>query len=311
MNTKKLSIIVCTFNRYVLLYRCLIKIESLIIDTKNIEVLIVDNNSTDETKSIAKNFCSKYTNWSYFFESNQGLSYARNRGAQEAKGEWLFYIDDDGVIGDKAIKEVFRTINEHDFKFFTGIVHMLDDGNTPKWFPYEWGNTLLKGKSIIRSLDLDYISGGIMIIEKNTFEDLGPFNINLGMNGSKIGYGEETDLEIKARKKNISLGINPGIILYHTVAQHKKNVSWILRASFSKGYYGSIINSQRLIQLPKIILSLILRITKNFIKSSFKILFDKEYYWQNYVIDNFSSFLAYLGSISAILKIINKDQPSR
>ena len=52
------------------------------------EVLVVDNNSTDQTRDIVEGFCERYpARFRYLFEPKQGLSYARNAGIADAHGE--------------------------------------------------------------------------------------------------------------------------------------------------------------------------------------------------------------------------------
>ena len=96
----KVSVIVCTFNRCKSLERAL---ESLVGSElpKSVqwEILIVDNNSSDETRSVAEKFCSTYpTRFRYFFEPHQGKSFALNSGIREGKGEILAFVDDDVTV---------------------------------------------------------------------------------------------------------------------------------------------------------------------------------------------------------------------
>ncbi len=61
------------------------------------EIIVVDNNSTDNTSAIVKAFIEQHAGLSirYVFETDKGLSFARNRGMVEAQGEILTYVDDD------------------------------------------------------------------------------------------------------------------------------------------------------------------------------------------------------------------------
>ena len=91
----KISVIVCTYNRAYLLKNCLRSLVDQLVETSTFEVIIVNNNATDDTEEVAKSFTEKYPNFRYIIEPNQGLSNARNRGYKEAKGEYVAYIDDD------------------------------------------------------------------------------------------------------------------------------------------------------------------------------------------------------------------------
>ena len=94
-----LSILICTYNREHFLKQCL---DSIIEQTeqtneKEIEVIIIDNNSSDNTKSLVESYNSS-TKISYYLENKQGLSHARNAGVQIAKGNYIAFVDDDAII---------------------------------------------------------------------------------------------------------------------------------------------------------------------------------------------------------------------
>ncbi|MGD8380729.1 MAG: glycosyltransferase, partial [Syntrophobacterales bacterium] len=91
----KISVIVCTYNRAELLGGTLRTLCHQTLDTSEYEVIVVDNNSTDNTREVVDEFCRRSSNVRYCFEPQQGLSHARNQGLQEAKGKYVAYIDDD------------------------------------------------------------------------------------------------------------------------------------------------------------------------------------------------------------------------
>ena len=59
------------------------------------EVLVVNNNSTDKTEEIVREYCRVHPRFKYVFESRQGLSHARNAGIAKATGDILAFTDDD------------------------------------------------------------------------------------------------------------------------------------------------------------------------------------------------------------------------
>lgn len=94
-NVIKISVVVCTFNRADILPLAL---QSLCEQTPHhdqTEIIVVDNNSPDNTRQVVDEFIEKYPNIRYCFEPIQGLSHARNRGWREARGEYVGYLDDD------------------------------------------------------------------------------------------------------------------------------------------------------------------------------------------------------------------------
>ena len=90
-----LSIIVCTYNREVYIGNTLAHLTTQTGDSSHWEAIVVDNNSTDNSAKIARQFIEEHTdfNFRYILETQQGLSYARNRGIAEAKGNLISFID--------------------------------------------------------------------------------------------------------------------------------------------------------------------------------------------------------------------------
>ena len=95
-----ISLIVCTYNRDKYIYSCLQKIADNGYPTQDYEIILVNNNSTDNTEQLCRKFGSDYpqVQFRYFNETNQGLSYARNRGIAAAEGDRLGFLDDDAML---------------------------------------------------------------------------------------------------------------------------------------------------------------------------------------------------------------------
>lgn len=91
----EISLIICTRNRAIKLQQCLIEIEK-IQTSKCFELIVVDNNSTDETFSVISNH-AKNSNipMRWCLETKKGTGAARNRGAAVAAADILVYLDDD------------------------------------------------------------------------------------------------------------------------------------------------------------------------------------------------------------------------
>ena len=94
----KISVVVCTYNRDVYLIRCLENLKNQDFNKREFEIIIIDNNSTDNTKTICLNFIEQNPelNIIYFLEEKVGLSHARNTGISKSSGLIISFIDDDG-----------------------------------------------------------------------------------------------------------------------------------------------------------------------------------------------------------------------
>ena len=102
----KLSIVIPTYNRATFIKAA---IESVLRQptVEDIEVIVVDDGSTDNTKDIVLGFKDKRIIYERF-EKNKGVNFARNKGIQLSSGEWIGYLDSD----DQYIENIFSTVLE-------------------------------------------------------------------------------------------------------------------------------------------------------------------------------------------------------
>jgi len=297
------TVIICTHNRCNILHHCLESFVTFGKLTQKYEIVIVDNASTDSTLNTVKSFQDKIPYLRYVIESKIGLSHARNRGALEAKGEWLFYLDDDAKLRESTLSEFCKVIDNYPFVLFTGIYKPWYINEPPKWLKGNLVSYILKGEKGIRPINEDYISGGIMGIKKSVLLNLGMFDSELGMKGDRVGYGEESDLQFKACQKNLPIGINTDMIMDHLVGLHKYNYKWFLTSSGIKSADAFRINPlNKKFQWWNIIISMLERSLKNFIRSTLHLFFKKDYFLVNWYIDNMAPMNGYFGIIKAKLK---------
>src|SRR3989338_4773452 len=107
------SVIIPVFNGARTLRACLNSV--LAQDYSNYEVIVVDNNSTDETVTIIHEFTERHDNFRYVFEKRKSIPQARNRGVAVAKGDIIAMTDSDCVVpADWLTKLVARITNDHE-----------------------------------------------------------------------------------------------------------------------------------------------------------------------------------------------------
>lgn len=99
----KISVVICTYNRAGLLKAALRSVCKQTLDTAKYEVIVVNNNSQDNTRSVVEEFSKRFSNLQYYMEPRQGLSHARNRGWQGTQGKYVAYFDDDCKIPERWI----------------------------------------------------------------------------------------------------------------------------------------------------------------------------------------------------------------
>ena len=301
-NNTSLSIIVCTFNRADLLNEAL---NSLVLQTadKNLfEVIIVDNNSTDTTRIVAKDYALKHSNFRYVFEEKQGLSHARNRGYQESTSDWISYLDDDAKASKNYVERMLHVIKNYNFDCFGGVYLPWYKYGKPKWYKDRYGSNGFKLKRTGILLN-DYASGGIIVFKRSVLEDFNGFSVSIGMSGGKIAYGEETKLQVKMRKKGYIIGFDPKLRIQHLVDHNKLKPSWYILSSFAKGR-DSWVTFELDVTLEivfRLIASTTLFFSLNLCIYTLK-LFTKGYYFQNWIIDLGTPIAVATGQLSSSIR---------
>ena len=111
-----ISIIIPTYNTDLYVSRCIYS--ALGQSYKNIEVIVVDDGSTDGTVDLIKGIQTPEPGYPilrrFYFEENRGAAAARNKGIREAMGSYIFFLDSDDYLAYDAIEELFKVMTEYD-----------------------------------------------------------------------------------------------------------------------------------------------------------------------------------------------------
>jgi len=111
MEQKLVSVIIPVYNVQDYLKRC---IESILMQSyTNLELILVDDGSSDESANICDFYEKKDSRVRTIHQENHGQAYARNRGLDIAKGEWISFVDSDDWIEPTMIETLFSIANAH------------------------------------------------------------------------------------------------------------------------------------------------------------------------------------------------------
>ena len=233
-NFPLVTVVVCTYNRAYILAECLASLVSQTTPLDQFEILVIDNNSTDDTHKVAAEFCDRVPDARVVFEPSQGLSHARNRGLAEAQSEWIAFIDDDAKAHPGWVASILSTIAKNDFDAFGGPYYAWHRfGTPPAWLPESFGTYL--GSPTYGPLGIHHIPGGNCAFKKQAVIDAGAFPVELGMAGHKCAYGEETLVFNRLKASGNRLGFVPDMRIDHCVLPHKYTLRWQLSSAFASG----------------------------------------------------------------------------
>ena len=104
----KVSLVIPIYNKAEWLDTCFHSILNQSIDHRNVEVLMIDDGSQDDSLKIMKRYADKYENFKWFTKENGGPAQARNLGIKNATGKYIMYLDPDDWLGTTTIKNVCK-----------------------------------------------------------------------------------------------------------------------------------------------------------------------------------------------------------
>lgn len=232
-----ISIVIASYNRSDMLYETLnTLLDQLAFQPpmQDLEILIIDNNSTDHTACVANEFVARDNRIRYVHETRQGLSHARNRGIAEARGDILVFLDDDVEVETGWLQALIQPLQIDES---IGVVggRVLPYGQpTPAWIPkkYYWIVGIIDYGTTPKFVN--YAPGGNMALRKSLFDELDGFDPSLGRNGGLSLGGEEVELQRRIMQKGFKIYYSPEGLIYHKIAD-KLNEEYILRFAYHEG----------------------------------------------------------------------------
>ena len=223
-----ISIIICTYNREKYIGPLLESIAKNDYPKNDYEILLVDNNCTDNTRAVCDAFAKQHVDvaFRYVVEPEQGLSAARNKGIKESKGDIIIYVDDDALVDSNYISSYAdHFANNPNTMAAGGPIEPLYETEEPKWMsPYTkalltaWMNY---GPKVCEYPKGRYPGGGNAAYRKEIFNKVGLFNTELGRKGTALLASEEKDIFDKMHTLGMTVLYLPTPVLHHIIPQTK------------------------------------------------------------------------------------------
>lgn len=243
-NKSGLTVAICTHNRCNDLR---ITLSSLMTSSQSFcdswELLVIDNNSTDQTIAVVKEF-ETLLPLRYIFEPQEGLSNARNRAIQEASLPFLVFTDDDVEIQPGWLAAYAQILCLHpELAFAGGKVIPSWMGIPPDWF-LDFAQSYLKGVAVwyeegdkgwYYSQEHEPFYGANVGFQISALLTLGGFDPRFGMTGSQLGVGEETIAIERLSKKGFLGAYIPSAIVRHRIYPIRWTRRFIFRYAVADG----------------------------------------------------------------------------
>ncbi len=238
-----ITVILCTYNRCRDLAKALDSVAaSRLPDWVEWEVVVVDNNSRDQTREVVKEFCGRNPGrFRYLFEPQQGKSYALNAGIREARGDVLAFMDDDVTVGSTWLQNLTAALSDSKWVGAGGRIVLQWPSSVPSWLSIDGphprhGFPGFDLGSEAKELPCPPI-GTNMAFRKSVFERYGGFRTDLGPSPSRAIPLTREDTEFGRRLISAGkhLRYEPSAVVYHPLPEANINKEYLLGRAFDKG----------------------------------------------------------------------------
>ena len=228
---RSVSVIIPTYNRGKILGTTIESCINQSYPKDKLEIIIADNNSSDNTKEVVKDWESRSeVKIRYLFEKEQGAHVARNSAAKISTGEILYFTDDDMIADRDAVSNIVKVFDmNYNVAVAGGKVLPKWEFEPPDWLLKYFKNGSLSlieksEKLIIAAYDIGIYSCHQAILKKVLFE-CGGFNPDI-VKEQLIGNGE-TGLNIKILEAGYNFAYVGDSVSYHIIPRSRMTQRYI------------------------------------------------------------------------------------
>jgi GT2 family glycosyltransferase len=238
----KISVIVPTYNRAQSLGRLIQSLDALNRgDLTEMEVLVVDNGSTDDTAKLLQRELARAHGFELkvFNERQSGKASALNLGLASAKGEIFLILDDDVVADHDCLIRHAEAHKSTDFDAVQGkILPGRDHDGRPADLARirEYNIPHIDYGDELR--DIRGLTGTNMSFKRKVFADVGLFDARLGPGAA--GFSEDTEYSMRIRNAGFKIGYTPHAIVYHELNPARYGREYNRMVEYRKGLSRSI-----------------------------------------------------------------------
>lgn len=253
------SVIVCTYNRSGLLRMTLDALAAQQVSTDiSWEVIVVDNNSRDDTRDVVDNARLAFPRLRYEFQGQQGLSHARNLGIERARGVYLLFTDDDVCPEPDWLETIVLAMQEEDCDACGGYIAPIWERSPPPWLTERFYGFLALKTDKDKQYDVHALAeapfGANMAFRRDVFDRIGNFDTKRGRIGNVLASGEEWDLFDRMLAKGMRIIFVPEARVHHRVEAYRTYrryfIRWRFQASRNEAETEGITGDRLLFGVP-------------------------------------------------------------
>ncbi|MBL7196918.1 MAG: glycosyltransferase [Candidatus Omnitrophica bacterium] len=224
----KVSIIVPVYNGEKTLSLCLDSLMDLDYPKEDLEIIVVDNGSTDETAKIIKQYPVKYV-----FEPHKGRARARNKGIKSTQGEFIAFLDADCIAHKDWIRNLLKGCNGSLVGGCGGEIHSYNPSTF--WEKYAENRGFFHQERFIGKENLiPTLRTANVMYPKSVLENIGLFD-------EAFYNAEDQELSLKIALRGLKLSYTPDAIVYH---KHRNSLRGLCKQFFEYGRYLRILKEK-------------------------------------------------------------------
>ena len=237
-----ISVVVCTYKRVDFLVKCLVALAEQDFPKNEYEIVLINNNSPDNTDQVCREFIASNPSLhiQYYIETQQGLSYARNRGIELSKGEIVIFLDDDAIARPGYLQKMNLFFDTYPQAVACGgRIYPLFESERPKWmskYLLSLTASINMGDQVKKFSRKKYPVGANMAFKKFVFEKYGMFDVNLGRRGDNLEGSEEKAIFYQLYRDNICVYYVPDAIVDHAIPDKRLTYDYFKRLAEGVGY---------------------------------------------------------------------------
>jgi len=240
----RVSVVICTFNRSASLAKTLESLTAMEVpEFVRLNILVVDNNSSDNIASVVQSFDGRLP-LRYYFESEQGVSHARNRRVGESNGDLIVFTDDDvRLVPGWLARYASAAMRFQEVSFFGGPIEPFWRHGKLRWLVDDSLDLIQGPFGCSRPGDrTKYYGdgeprpcGANMAYRPEVFEAAGVFRTDLGVRGGDMGRGEETEFVARLESRGYRSSFVAESLCYHGLDLRRTQLREAFRYGLATG----------------------------------------------------------------------------